>query len=115
MENYFEDNMLANEWMEDTFSRITWYMFKHQDRWAYMSGELGDGRNPMIRSEEEFDNMFHDAWSDATWWLYCFTRNEALKHYADNDIDFPHDLAKTYNEERGFEPGDDGYVRGRDF
>ena len=71
-----------------------------------MSGELGKGRNPMIKGEEEFNI----AWADAIGWLKGFAYEELLRLYVEDDID----MADEYNEIMGYEPGDDGYVEGVD-
>ena len=49
---YFEDDTLANDWFEKVMHRLAWKMFDSQEDWIYMSGELGKGRNPMIRARK---------------------------------------------------------------
>ena len=114
MEKYFENDTLANDWFENVMNRIFWKMFRSQEDWIHMAGELGKGRNPMIKSAEEFYGSFNEAWNEAFSWLKGFGMQEALRVYAEDGIDFPHDLAEDYNDWMGFEPGDDGYVEGKD-
>ena len=111
---YFEDDTLANEWFDRVMNRLAWKMFERQEDWVYMVGELGPGRNPMIKSSDKFDEAFGYAWRDTMSWLAEFAANELLRIYAEDDIDFPHDLADDYNDCMGFEPDDDGYVEGKD-
>jgi len=111
---YFEDDTLANDWFERVMHRLAWKMFDSQEDWIYMSGELGKGRNPMIKSEEEFNLAFNIAWADAIGWLKGFAYDELLRLYIEDDIDLPRYMANEYNEVMGFEPGDDGYVEGKD-
>ena len=111
---YFEDDTLANEWFDRVMNRLAWKMFERQEDWVYMVGELGPGRNPMIKSADKFDEAFCYAWRDAMSWLAEFAANELLRIYAEDDIDFPRGLADEYNEWMGFEPGDEGYVEGKD-
>ena len=111
---YFEDDTLANDWFEKVMHRLAWKMFDSQEDWIYMSGELGKGRNPMIKSEEEFNLAFNIAWADAIGWLKGFAYDELLRLYIEDDIDMPRGMADEYNEFMGYEPGDDGYVEGVD-
>lgn len=111
---YFEDDTLANDWFEKVMHRLAWIMFDTQEDWIYMSGELGRGRNPMIKSEEEFNLAFNVAWADAIGWLKGFAYEELLRLYVEDDIDLPRYMAEDYNDCMGFEPGDDGYVEGKD-
>lgn len=111
---YFEDETLANEWFDGIMSRINWKMFQNQEEWLYMFGELGPGRNPMIKSVEKFEEYFKRAWNDSMDWLYEFAATELLRVYAEDNIDFPHDLADDYNECMDYELGDEGYVEGKD-
>lgn len=111
---YFEDDTLANDWFEKVMHRLAWKMFDSQEDWIYMSGELGKGRNPMIKSEEEFNLAFNVAWADTIGWLKGFAYDELLRLYIEDDIDLPRGMADEYNEFMGYEPGDDGYVEGVD-
>lgn len=111
---YFEDDTLANDWFEKVMHRLAWNMFDSQENWIYMSGELGKGRNPMIKGEEEFNLAFNIAWADAIGWLKGFAYEELLRLYVEDDIDLPRYMADEYNEIMGYEPGDDGYVEGVD-
>ena len=111
---YFEDDTLANDWFEKVMHRLAWKMFDSQEDWIYMSGELGKGRNPMIKSEEEFNLAFNIAWADAIGWLKGFAYDELLRLYIEDDIDLPRGMADEYNIIMGYEPGDDGYVEGVD-
>lgn len=111
---YFEDETLANDWFEKVMHRLAWKMFDSQEDWIYMSGELGRGRNPMIKSEEEFNLAFNIAWADAIGWLKGFAYDELLRLYVEDDIDLPRGMADEYNEFMGYEPGDDRYVEGVD-
>ena len=110
---YFEDDTLANDWFEKVMHRLAWKMFDSQEDWIYMSGELGKGRNPMIKSEEEFNLAFNIAWADAIGWLKGFAYDELLRLYIEDDIDLPQSMADEYNLIMGYEPGDDGYVEGK--
>lgn len=110
---YFEDDTLANDWFEKVMHRLAWKMFDSQEDWIYMSGELGKGRNPMIKSEEEFNLAFNVAWADTIGWLKGFAYDELLRLYIEDDIDLPRHMADEYNEIMGYEPGDDGYVEGK--
>lgn len=111
---YFEDDTLANDWFEKVMHRLAWIMFDTQEDWIYMSGELGKGRNPMIKGEEEFNTAFNVAWADAIGWLKGFAYEELLRLYVEDDIDLPRYMAEDYNDCMGFEPGDKGYVEGKD-
>lgn len=111
---YFEDDTLANDWFEKVMHRLAWKMFDSQEDWIYMSGELGKGRNPMIKGEEEFNTAFNVAWADAIGWLKGFAYEELLRLYVEDDIDLPRYMAEDYNDCMGFEPGDKGYVEGKD-
>lgn len=113
-EKYFEDNTLANNWFNEVMNRIAYEMFRRQEDWIYMVGELGPDRKPMIKSEQDFMVAFDISWGNAIGWLKSFAAEELLKMYAEDDIDFPRDLADEYNNEMGFELGDDGYVEGKD-
>lgn len=113
-EKYFEDTDLANDWFDEQMNRIAWEMFRRQENWIYMSGELGRGRNPMIKGEDEFNLAFNYAWADVIGWLKGFAYDELLRLYVEDDIDLPRYMADEYNDWMGFEPGDDGYVEGKD-
>lgn len=109
---YFEDDTLANDWFKKRMNYIAWKMFERQEEWIHMAGEVG--RNPKIKSAEDFDREFGYVWAETMGWLKGFAKNELLRAYAEDDIDFPRDLADEYNDEMGFEPGYDGYVEGKD-
>lgn len=111
-ENYFEDDTLANDWFKRQMNRIAWRMFKRQENWIHMAGEVG--RNPKIKSAEDFDREFYYAWAEVMGCLKGFAKNELLRAYAEDDVDFPEDVAWDYNDWMGFEPGDEGYVEGKD-
>lgn len=111
---YFEDDTLANDWFERVMHNVAYEMFRRQEDWIYMVGELGPDRKPMIKSEQDFMVAFDIAWGNAIGWLKSFAAEELLKLYAEDDIDFPRGLADEYNEWMGYEPGDEGYVEGKD-
>lgn len=105
---YFEDTDLANNWFDEQMSRIAWEMFRRQKNWIHMAGEVG--RNPKIKSAEDFNREFNCVWAEVMGWLKGFAKNELLRAYAEGDIDFSVGVAWEYNNWNGYEPGDDGYV-----
>ena len=46
MENYAADDVSLNSWIDEQMHWISWEMFENQEKWVYMSGELGKRRFP---------------------------------------------------------------------
>lgn len=110
MAKYFEDKLLASEWEEKLTHRISWIMFKNQEKWIDMYGKNGDKTPPRIR--EEFLDEFENAFNDSVKWLALTIAENLVDGYIKDGIDLDPAMAKWYNNLCGTEPGEEGWVDG---
>lgn len=110
MDKYFGNKILASEWEDKLFNRISLNLFKNQERWIDMYGEHGYYSKPRIR--EEFLDEFEEQFDEAIAGLYITVAENLIDKYIKDDIDLDKYMANWYNELRGLKPGDDGYVEG---
>lgn len=112
--NWFDDEELAKDWYNRMCGNIAWKMFENQEKWVYMAGELGEGRKPMIKGSEEFAEAMEQAMQDVFGFMREGIYYNFLRIYAEDDIDFPRELADDYNNYWDFEEDDDEFVEGID-
>lgn len=108
IEPYFKKNMKANDWVNEILSRVRWSLFRNQQEWLYMAGELDKRRNPMTRY-----NAYAFIYSTITRELYTLIDHltiELLREYHLDGIDFDAETADIYNETFGLSKGDEGYM-----
>ena len=43
------DEEFLNDWVEHKLNRVKWTLFRNQDKWIHMIGELGEGSFPKLK------------------------------------------------------------------
>ena len=109
-EPYFEKDEKANDWVNEILGRVRWNLFRSQEKWLYMAGELGKRRNPMTRYNAY--EYIHDTISAEMRSLTQYLTMELLREYHNNDIDFDWETAQYFNDYFGLSENDEGYVTG---
>ena len=112
--NFFENDKPAKDYFNEVAGRVARDLFMNQEDWIYMNRELGEDRDPMIKSSEDFYENFRKCFNDAVGWMRECMYYALLKAYVEDDIDLPKDLAEDYNEWYGYEVGDEEYVEGKE-
>lgn len=112
MNNWFDNETLANEWYDDMVRRISWKAFEDQESWIYMLGELGEGRNPKVK--DNFLEKFSEYFDAEISWLKWDMIYNMLADYYNEDIDVPQWLADEYNDYFGLKKDNRGYMEGTD-
>ena len=107
---YFDKNDLAEEWLDRVIENIALTAFKNQEEWIYMDGELGEGRNPMIK--DNFVECFNRYFDEQLDYMRTIILCGFLKRYYEDNIDVPQWLAEEYNEWNGYVEGDKEYMIG---
>lgn len=107
---YFDKNDLAEEWLDRVIENIALTAFKNQEEWIYMDGELGEGRNPMIK--DNFVECFNWYFDEQLDYMRTIILCGFLKRYYEDNIDVPQWLAEEYNEWNGYVEGDKRYMIG---
>lgn len=110
--NCFDKRTSAAEWFNFICKDIAWYAFQNQEDWLYMMDELGEDRNPKIK--DNFYEVFGLLFDREIAYIKECVLDGFLKFYHDQDIDVSKKVADEYNEIEGYEPGEDGYMEGRD-
>lgn len=110
---YFDKNDLAEEWLDRVIKNISFTAFENQKEWIYMYGELGEGRNPMIK--DNFVKCFNQYFNEQLSYMRAIILYGFLKRYYEDNIDVPQWLAEEYNEWNGYVEGDKGYMIGTPF
>lgn len=88
--NYFSDEMLANEWLEQIVNAIYWELSKDTDSWLYRAGEFGYSSNPKLKeniSIEKIEALFD---SEIAFLRYCVV-SYILRLMLHDDIDLSND------------------------
>lgn len=110
MAKYFEEELLACKWEEEITNRLSWNLFKDQERWIDLYGSHGDKSNPRIR--EGFLNVFEEKFNESVAWLAITIAENLIDGYVKDGIDLDPAMAYWFNELRGVKPGEEGYVEG---
>ena len=50
LQPYAEEDELLNTWIERLLVNVRWKLFEGQEKWLYMSGELGEGAIPKFKN-----------------------------------------------------------------
>ena len=108
-EPYFEENTKANDWVKSIMPSIRWELFRHQEDWVYMAGDLGKRRNPMTRGDA-VDYIYNTVKQEMNTLIYHIAM-ELLHEYHGDDIDFDTWTARDYNEYFGYTEEDEGYAK----
>lgn len=116
--NYFDDNLLAKDWINDWMRHVWWELFENQENWIYMHGALGkneDGstRWPMLKANavQEFSQVVDNTMFSS---LRDYIVAGIIKRYHDEDIDVCDEVANWYNDFFGYEYGDKEYIVGKE-
>lgn len=107
-EPYFEEDEKANDWVNEILGRVRWNLFRSQEEWLYMAGELGKRRNPMTRYNA-YDHIYNTI-NREMYTLIDYLVMELLREYHEDGIDFDLETADAYNESFGLSEDDEGYV-----
>ena len=105
MDSYAEDNATLNNWVDELYKKISREMFKNQEKWIFMSGELGEGRFPQFKDFESVYNEFDQAFNSSIGGLFsylfeCFIRDIRLGNV---------DLGEDMEYELRWSMGDEDY------
>lgn len=109
MEPYFDEDVKANDWVKSIMPAIRWELFRNQEDWVYMAGDLGKRRNPMTRGNA-IDYIYDTVKYKMNTLIYHITM-ELLHEYHDDDIDFDTYTAQEYNEYFEYTKDDEGYAK----
>lgn len=104
---YFDDDTLAADWLNELVRRISWDMFHNQQEWIYMHGELTSVK-PCLKDNffdvagEAFDREIASLRS-------AFLVGLAKLHMEQGDIDVTPHIAQLINEYYDVEYLEEGY------
>lgn len=107
-EPFYEKDTLANDVVDSMMRNARYYLFRNQDEWLYMAGELGKRRPPMTRFNA-YDYIY-GALKGELWPLIDYLTMELLREYHEDNIDFDHETAFTYNDYFDLSKNDEGYA-----
>ena len=103
-EPYAEDEYTLNDYANDCMVRINYEMFKNQEDYVYMSGELGEGRFPQFRYYEDVYGFFKEAFDNYVGWLFIYLFNRIiLETHLYGNVDLGGDITYYMKEEFGEE------------
>lgn len=111
--NYFDDDTNANDWLNEIMPHIMFKLFRDQENYLFMAGELGKGRWPMLK--ENAVEYIEDIINREFDWLIESIAMAIIRKYHEDDIDMPQSIADEYNEWYGFSEKDEGYIEGKDY
>lgn len=109
-EPYFEDDLKANDWINQMLPLVRSQLFHNQTDWLYLANELGKRRNPMTRSNATsyiLDLVMQTITDD----LAVHITSELLREFAEDDVDFDTVTASWYNGYNNYDMTDNKYVK----
>lgn len=110
-EKYFSDKLSANTWLEVVYRDISERMFRAEYSWC---------EDSKVWSTEKFDTVFDFFWDNQIYYVKQHVKAEFLKKCALQCIKMTPELENLYkvyygvDDLKGYEPGDEGYVEGKD-
>ncbi len=105
LQPYADENELLNSWIKNLIFYIKWDLFKNQEKWLYMSNELGDGSCPKFK-ENARDYMW-DVIQSHFGWLASYIIKRLITEYRLENIDLDEDTIF----ELKYDLGEDDYNR----
>lgn len=102
---YAEDDTLLNEWIDDIAAQINWNMFKNQEDWVYMSGDLGEGRFPQFKNCDCVYDSFSESFNRAIGILEGYLWERFITNIRLSNVD----LGKDMENELRFLWGDERF------
>jgi hypothetical protein len=111
MVDYFDENVLANDWRKEVVQHAMSRIGRNQNYYFYMYGELGDKRWPMLR--HDFVDKAYDVVEEVLSDFVDEIVNEMIERLVAQDIDVAEEVADWYNDYNWLGALDDGYLEGK--
>lgn len=103
MEPYAEADALLNDWIDRVMKDIHWKTFENQEKWVYMSHELGEHRFPQFKGIDEVYEQFNYAFADAISWFKAYCLERWVKDIRLGNVDLGPDMEWDMRELLGDE------------
>lgn len=87
LNNYFSDSKLAKDFFQMLMNGLNLQLFRCKDSWC---------EDSRIKSTEDFEAAFDDAWNSELFWLKRHAKLEQLRLYVANDIKLSPELEEFY-------------------
>lgn len=101
-EPYAEDEYTLNDYADDCMRHINYDMFKNQEDYLYMSGELGEGRFPQFKDYEHVYRAFEKAFNENIGWFFFYLFNRTiLEAHLYGNVDLGESMTQYMKEEFG--------------
>lgn len=93
--NYFDKDSNAYEWYNEVKDHAMWELFKNQENFLYMYGELGEKSNPVLK-DNAIDYIEQTVIGELGWLISNLTM-DIIDEYRRSDIDMSEYVADEFN------------------